>query len=140
MLGVESLRGETGEGETACVSPAMAPRREVRVYGSDPEASGSLFSTGAGTTARVDETDLVARDAKRSYRSSLQEPTETTQRLPETSAFGSQTAVLARLDALASAVAAGAGNHLTKEQDATLDFETRWQDEVFARVREKGEL
>jgi hypothetical protein len=39
-----------------------------------------------------------------------------------------------------AAVAAGAGNHLTKEQDATLDFETRWQDEVFARVREKGEL
>ena len=108
VLGVESLRGETGEGETACVSPAMAPRREVRVYGSDPEASGSLFSTGAGTTARVDETDLVARDAKRSYRSSLQEPAETTQRLTETSALGSQTAVLARLDALASAVAAGA--------------------------------
>jgi hypothetical protein len=39
-----------------------------------------------------------------------------------------------------AAVAAGAGNHLTNEQDATLDFETRWQDEVFARVREKGEL
>ena len=35
------------------------------MYGSDPEASGSLFSTGAGTTARVDETDLVARDAER---------------------------------------------------------------------------
>ena len=39
-----------------------------------------------------------------------------------------------------AAVAAGAGNHLTKEQDATLDLESRWRDEVFARVREKGEL
>ena len=39
-----------------------------------------------------------------------------------------------------AAVAAGAGNHLTPEQDATLELETRWQDEVFARVREKGEL
>ena len=39
-----------------------------------------------------------------------------------------------------AAVAAGAGNHLTKEQDATLELETRWRDEVFARVHEKGEL
>ena len=39
-----------------------------------------------------------------------------------------------------AAVAAGAGNHLTKEQDATLELESRWRDEVFARVREKGEL
>uniref|UniRef100_A0A7S0D4J2 Uncharacterized protein n=1 Tax=Micromonas pusilla TaxID=38833 RepID=A0A7S0D4J2_MICPS len=102
----------------------MAPRREVRVYGSDPEASGSLFSTGAGTTARVDETDLVARDARRSYRSSLQEPAET-ERLTETSAFGSQTAVLARLDALASAVAAGAavtGVRLPEKKSVPAEF------------------
>ena len=118
VLGVESLRGETGEGETACVSPAMAPRREVRVYGSDPEASGSLFSTGAGTTARVDETDLVARDAERSHRSERSQERET-ERLPETSAFAvSSAAVLARLDALASAVAAGAAVHRVRSPES----------------------
>jgi hypothetical protein len=33
-----------------------------------------------------------------------------------------------------------AGNHLTNEQDATVELEDRWKDETFGRVRERGEL
>ena len=106
--------------ETRCVSPAHAPRRGVRVYGPDPEASGSFFGTGAGTTVRVAE-DASARDARsddarsddadaRSETSSDETETALLSLLgiPDSPTRVAAVAAVARLDALASAVAAGA--------------------------------
>ena len=103
--------------ETRCVSPASAPRRGVRVYGPDPEASGSFFGTGAGTTVRVVE-DASARDARsddarsddarRSDASSDETALLGLLGIPDSPTRVAAVAALARLDALASAVAAGA--------------------------------
>ena len=103
--------------EMRCVSPASAPRRGVRVYGPDPEASGSFFGTGAGTTVRVVE-DASARDARsddarsddarRSDASSDETALLGLLGIPDSPTRVAAVAALARLDALASAVAAGA--------------------------------
>ena len=39
-----------------------------------------------------------------------------------------------------AAASARAGSHLAPEQDALPRMEERWEDEIFARTRERGEL
>ena len=105
----------SGAEETRCVSPAMAPRRGVRVYGPDPEASGSFFGTGAGMTVRIAE-DAAIESVDGTNDSTTTSDFERRRAEPPTRVAAA--AALARADALASALAAGAAVTRVRSPDS----------------------
>ena len=111
-----------GAEETRCVSPAAAPRRGVRVYGPDPEASGSFFGAGAGTTVRIAEDAVETNDATRAAARAT--TTVDRERRRSRHPIGvAEAAALARLDASASALAAGAAvTRLRRPESVPAEF------------------